>query len=179
MSASAAGPAREVRRTLVWIRVCLVIVIVGLVVSGVTAFPLLEELTAGRDILRGVGLYEAMPGVAFWVDRVIEGLRASYGAYPFIAYGTDWLGFAHLAIAVAFVGPVVNPVRNVWVTVWGLILCAGIIPLAVIAGAVRGLPPGWQLIDISFGVVAAVPLTVALVLTRRLERMPAPTPATS
>jgi hypothetical protein len=34
----------------------------------------------------------------------------------------------------------------------------------------RGIPWGWQLLDISFGVVAAIPLTAALVLARRVER---------
>lgn len=157
------------RRTLL-IRICLVIVIVGLVVSGVTAFPLRGELMLGRDILNNAGLSAVFPDLAFWVQRVAEGLEVTGADYPFLAYGTDWLAFAHLAIAVAFVGPLIDPVRNVWVTIWGLIMCAGIVPLALIAGAIRGLPFGWQLIDISFGVVAAVPLTIALVLTRRLER---------
>ncbi|MFK3676100.1 hypothetical protein ACI2IP_00125 [Microbacterium sp. NPDC090218] len=159
-------PAR--RRTLL-IRICLTIVIVGLVVSGVTAFPLREELMLGRDILSDTGLSAVFPDLAFWVHRVAEGLEVTGTEYPFLAYGTDWLAFAHLAIAVAFVGPLIDPVRNVWVTVWGLIMCAGIVPLALTAGTIRGLPLGWQLIDISFGVVAAVPLTIALVLTRRLE----------
>ncbi|SCF41963.1 hypothetical protein [Micromonospora mirobrigensis] len=30
-------------------------------------------------------------------------------------YGTDWLAFAHLVLAVAFWGPLRDPVRNVWV----------------------------------------------------------------
>lgn len=144
------------------------VVILGLLVSGVTAFPLREELLLARATLAQTGAAEYLPGLVEWVARVAEGLDVSHGAYPFIAYGTDWLAFAHLLIAVAFVGPLVDPVRNVWVTVWGLIACAGIVPLAVIAGGIRGLPAGWQLIDISFGVIAAVPLTVALVLTRRL-----------
>ena len=158
------------RRRMITIRICLVIVILGLVVSGVTAFPLREELMLGRDIVNDTGLSGILPDLAFWVNRVAEGLDVTGAAYPFIAYGTDWLAFAHLAIAVAFVGPLINPVRNVWVTVWGLIMCAGIVPLALIAGAIRSLPIGWQLIDISFGVVAAVPLVVALVLTRRVEK---------
>lgn len=42
---------------------------------------------------------------------------------------------------------------------------------ALIAGAIRGLPLGWQLIDIAIGVIAAaVGLTIALVLTCQLER---------
>ena len=157
------------RDTLV-IRLCLIIVMLGLVVSGVTAFPLREELMLGRDILSGTGVGTLLPDLAFWVDRVAEGLVVTGEDYPFLAYGTDWLAFAHLAIAVAFVGPLIDPIRNVWVTIWGLIMCGGIVPLALIAGAIRGLPLGWQLIDISFGVIAAIPLTVALVLTRRLER---------
>lgn len=158
------------RRRTISIRICLVIVILGLVVSGVTAFPLREELMLGRDIVNGTGLNAIFPDLAFWVNRVAEGLDVTGTAYPFIAYGTDWLAFAHLAIAVAFIGPLIDPIRNVWVTIWGLVMCAGIVPLALIAGAIRGLPIGWQLIDISFGVIAAIPLTVALVLTRRLER---------
>lgn len=158
------------RRRVITIRICLVIVIFGLLVSGVTAFPLWEELMLGRDIMNGTGLSGILPDFAFWVNRVAEGLDVTGTAYPFIAYGTDWLAFAHLAIAVAFIGPLIDPIRNVWVTIWGLVMCAGIIPLALIAGAIRGLPIGWQLIDISFGVIAAIPLTVALVLTRRLER---------
>jgi len=157
-------------RRMFLIRICLIIVIVGLVVSGVTAFPLREELMLGRDVLNNTGLSAVFPDLASWVQRVAEGLEVTGTEYPFLAYGTDWLAFAHLAIAVAFVGPLIDPVRNVWVTIWGLIMCAGILPLALIAGAIRGLPFGWQLIDISFGVVAAVPLTIALVLTRRLER---------
>ncbi|MBT2517610.1 hypothetical protein J7E29_09220 [Streptomyces sp. ISL-90] len=52
---------------------------------------------------------------------------------------------------------------------FGFIACLGIIPLALIAGGIRGIPLGWQLIDISFGVLGAVPLYFAWRLTRRLE----------
>ncbi|MGN8552205.1 UNVERIFIED_CONTAM: hypothetical protein OHV15_06450 [Microbacterium sp. SLM126] len=107
------------------------------------------------------------------MDRVADALVVTGEQYPFLAYGTDWLAFAHLLIAVAFIGPLRNPVRNIWVTQWGLIACAGIVPLALIAGTVRDLPLGWQLVDIGFGVVAAIPLTVALILTNRLERQSA------
>lgn len=173
---TASDPRVHLRRVL-GIRISLGVVIVGLIASGVTAFPLREELALARDVLERTTLGDALPGLQTWVQLVAEGLDTSYRAYPFIAYGTDWLAFAHLAIAVAFVGPLVDPVRNVWVTIWGLIMCLGIVPLAVIAGGVRGLPWGWQLIDITFGVVAAVPLTIALVLTRRLERAAEADPA--
>lgn len=157
------------KRLLLGIRVSLTVVIAGLVVSGVTAFPLREEMLLAQTALTQSGVGQYLPDLAVWVARVAEGLDASYEMYPFIAYGTDWLAYAHLLIAVAFIGPFVDPIRNVWVTWWGLTACAGIIPLAVIAGGIRGLPAGWQLIDISFGVIAAVPLTIALVMTRRLS----------
>ncbi len=156
------------KRHMIWIRSALAVVIVGLLVSGITAFPLREELAVARHVLENANVQSLVPGLVEWVSRVAEGLETSYRPYPFIAYGTDWLAFAHLLIAVAFVGPFVDPVRNVWVTIWGLIACVGIIPLAIIAGGIRGLPVGWQLIDISFGVIAAIPLTFALILTRRL-----------
>jgi hypothetical protein len=160
------------------IRFCLAVVVFGLVVSGVTAFPLREELAVARDVLAQLNVDDVLPGAVWWVNHVAEGLDATAVAYPFLAYGTDWLAFAHLLIAVAFVGPLIDPVRNVWVIVWGLLACAGIVPLAAIAGAVRGLPLGWQLIDMSFGVVAAVPLVLALVWTRRLARgIPSADPA--
>lgn len=162
--------------TLGWIRIWVTVVIVGLVLSGVTAFPLEWELGIASGILHSgwVPFADAW-GLTAWVDRVHEGLATSNGEYPFLAYGTDWLAFAHLAIAVAFIGPLRDPVRNVWVLWWGLVMCAGIMPLALIAGAIRGIPWGWQLIDMSFGVVAAVPLVAAIVLTKRIERR-TPTP---
>lgn len=158
--------------TLRWIRFWLAVVIAGLVVSGVTAFPLEAELRAASAVLHAGWLPfpELWSGVVLWIDRVHEGLVAGYGGYPFLAYGTDWLAFAHLMIAVAFLGAWRDPVRNVWVIRWGLVMCAAIVPLTLVAGAVRGIPWGWQLLDLSFGVAAAVPLTAALVLTRRLER---------
>ena len=76
------------------------------------------------------------------------------------AYGTDWLAFAHLVIAVAFVGPLRDPVKNVWVVEWGMIACLSVIPLALICGPIRGIPFCWQIIDCSFGVVGVIPLAI-------------------
>lgn len=153
------------------IRVCLVIVVVGLVVSGVTAFPLEAELRLASDVLAQPPLSGVVPPeFASWVERVRDALIATNAQYPFLAYGTDWLAFAHLVIAIAFLGPLRDPVRNIWVIQWGVIACVGVSPLALIAGPIRGLPLGWTLIDLSF-VVAVVPLAIAWRLTRRLERL--------
>ncbi|HKR26872.1 MAG TPA: hypothetical protein VJS11_05435 [Acidobacteriaceae bacterium] len=95
-----------------------------------------------------------------WVARVHEAVADTNARYPFLAYGTDWLAFGHLVIAVAFLGAWRDPIRNRWLITFGLIACAGVIPLAMMAGAVRGIPLGWRLIDCSFGVFGSIPLLI-------------------
>jgi len=94
--------------------------------------------------------------------------------YPFIPYGTDWLAFAHLVIAIAFIGPWRDPVKNVWVIDFGLITCVAVIPLAMIAGHFREIPIWWRLIDCSFGVFGAVPLLLARRMITTLEKITGP-----
>jgi hypothetical protein len=89
---------------------------------------------------------------------------------PFLAYGTDWLAFAHLVLGVVFIGPIVDPIRNKWVLQFGVIACVGVLALALIAGPIRGIPPLWRAIDCSFGVFGAIPLLIALRRTTQLER---------
>ena len=154
------------------IRLWLSVFIAGLVLSGVTAFPLVRE-TAWLNRMFHVAAAPATgePALHTWLRRVHDGLESNRQNYPFIAYGTDWLAFAHLVIAVAFIGPWLDPVRNKWVLTFGLIACAGVIPLALIAGPIRGIPFYWRLIDSSFGLIGAVPLLVCRRLVAQLEKM--------
>src|SRR5215471_1360362 len=145
------------------IRLLLTLFILGLVFSGLTAFPLETELRLLRSFLAidptaSPGTYT---GLHQWIATVAAALEETYSKYPFIAYGTDWLAFAHLAIAVAFIGPLRDPVRNIWVVTFGLIACAGVIPLALIAGPLRHIPLYWRFIDCSFGLFGAIPLWLA------------------
>ena len=156
-------------RTLRAIRIWLVIFIVCLVISGLTAFPLETELRLAASILHATVVGEWMPQLTEWIDRVRDALIVTNERYPFLAYGTDWLAFAHLIIAIAFIGVFRDPVRNVWIIVWGMIACVAVIPLALVAGPIRGIPWGWTLIDCSFGVVGIVPLIIVYRLIRRLE----------
>lgn len=162
----------EVRALKRRIRAWLVIFVIGCVLSGVTAFPLVSEIHVLHDVLFAAGspVPEHLPALAEWLNRVQEGLENTDARYPFILYGTDWLAFAHLVIAVAFYGPYRDPVRNVWVIDFGVIACAGIIPLALICGTVRGIPFFWQLIDMSFGVFGVIPLLLLRRMIKRLER---------
>lgn len=134
------------------IRILLWIFIVGLVISGVTALPLETEMNI---LTRWVG---GDSGLAHWFLKVRDALVATNAQYPFIAYGTDWLAFAHIVIAVAFIGPLRDPVKNIWVIEFGMIACALVVPFALVMGGVRGIPFGWRLIDCSFGVLGIIPL---------------------
>jgi hypothetical protein len=154
------------------IRIWLVLFIVGLVLSGLTAFPLECETGLLNRIFHVTAASSAggEPALHTWLRRVHEAIVHTNRNYPFMAYGTDWLAFAHLAIAVAFLGPLGDPVRNKWVLVFGVVACAGVIPLALIAGAIRSIPFYWRLIDCSFGVLGAIPLLICLHYVRRMER---------
>ena len=160
------------------IRLYLGVVIAGLVLSGVTAFPLETELHILLRLLQTHQLraFAEHTHLLPWITQVTEALTRTNQHDPFLAYGTDWLAFAHLVIAVAFIGPYQHPVRNQWVITFGLIACAGVLPLAVIAGHVRGIPVGWQWIDCSFGIFGALPLLLCRSHIKALERLESPSP---
>ena len=84
------------------------------------------------------------------------GLKETNARYPFISYGTDWLAFAHLVIAVVFIGPLKQPVRNIWVVEFGIVACIAVFPLALIAGEVRQIPVFWRLVDCMFGLAGGL-----------------------
>ncbi|KDN86521.1 hypothetical protein [Kitasatospora cheerisanensis] len=153
---------RRIRRWLWLFIVCLAL-------SGLTAFPLQTETALLVRAMNRSGLGDALPALDAWVSRVGDGVADGYGRHPFLAYGTDWLAFAHLVIAVAFWGPLRDPVRNVWVIRWAMIACGGVIPLALICGPLRGIPLFWQFVDMSFGVFGVVPLLIVHRLIRALE----------
>jgi hypothetical protein len=155
------------------IRILLGLFMAGLVVSGLTAFPLPSEIHSLTGFLGAGPEARAADhsGILQWLLTVRDAIDDTSMRYPFLAYGTDWLAFAHLVIAIAFIGPFRDPVRNVWVVTFGLIACAAVLPLALIAGWARGIPFYWRLIDCSFGVFGAVPLLLARRSIGELSRL--------
>lgn len=152
-------------------RLSLGIFIAGLVLSGITAFPLITELTLLSRVL-GIddpSAYASHTGIRHWIAFVHHGLATTYETFPFIGYGTDWLAFGHLVIAMFFVGPWRDPLGNAWVLRVGLVACAAIIPLAMICGAVREIPFSWRLVDCSFGVFGALPLWYCLRIINQIQ----------
>jgi hypothetical protein len=153
------------------IRLLICFIIFGLVVSGVTAFPVEAELSW---LLRHPSLLPAF--LQTWLQHCYEALRETNLKYPMLAYAYDWLAFAHIVIALAFIGPLKNPVQNRWIIDWAMLACAGVIPLAFVAGPIRQIPVFHILIDCSFGIVAIVPLIICRRWIRQLSVMQVSSP---
>ena len=149
------------------VRIIIVLFIVGLVLSGITAFPIQYQLTKAHEWINSWGWNNTLSA---WLGYVYKGVNETYDKYPFIAYGTDWLAFAHVMLAVLFIGPLRDPIKNIWVIEFGMIACAAIIPLAFIMGPIRHIPFFWTLVDWSFGIFGIIPLYISYISIKKLER---------
>jgi hypothetical protein len=152
-------------RTIRRVKTCIKIMIAGLFLSGITAFPLQTELHLLANLSGAAPEF-----MHTWIDAVYRGVKASNRAYPFLSYGTDWLAFAHIMLAVLFVGPLRDPVKNIWVIEFGMIACVGILPLAFIMGPIRQIPFFWTLVDCSFGVIGIIPLYISYINIKKLQQ---------
>jgi len=105
-------------------------------------------------------------GRPFWILTVRYGLEDMYRQYPWIAYGTDWLAFGHLVIALFFVGALFRPDESRSTLYAGISPCVLVVPLALICGPIRGILLYCRLIDCSFGDLGVLPLVYCLRLLR-------------
>ena len=142
--------------------------IIGLVLSGATAIPLLEEVNLLANIF---GAGSESSEWTRWLLRVQEALVQTQAQHPFLFYGTDWLAFGHFVITIVFIGALRDPVRNRWLFDFGLIACVLVIPYALVFGGLRGIPFWWRLIDCSFGVFGFIPLWFCRKWTNELEKL--------
>jgi hypothetical protein len=148
--------------------------IIGLIISGVTAIPLEWEMDLITKVLRISQLRpDATSGLSKWLLTVRDALHQTNEQFPFISYGFDWLAFGHIAIAIAFIGVLRDPVRNIWILEFGMIACILVIPWAFVFGHLRGIPFGWRLIDCAFGVSGIVPLWLCRNWTKQLAAIEA------
>jgi len=164
--------SKREKRILLTVRLLILFFVAALVVSGLTAFPLETELSIFSSLL---GISTDVPatnytGFQHWIAWIYEGVSTTNKNYPFLAYGTDWLAFAHIAIGIAFVGVYVKPVRNIWIVYWAIILCVAIMPVIFICGAIRQIPFYWQLVDSSFGIFGIIPLFILRHYILKLDR---------
>ena len=86
-------------------------------------------------------------------------------------YGTDWVGFAHLVMVIACIGPLRNPVKNIWVFQFGMIGCILMIPMTLITGIARGLPWFWQLFDCAIAATGAILFLMCYRYVRQMETL--------
>jgi hypothetical protein len=152
-------------KEIVIIRRWVLFFMISLFLSGLTAIPIERELATLSRLLPPVN------SLGIWIEKVYLGVADTNLKYPFIAYGYDWLAFAHFILAILFIGVYKHPVRNKWVLEFGMIACLLIIPFAFIAGYYRGIPVNWRIIDCSFGVIGLLPLAICLRRTNELERL--------
>ena len=138
-----------------------------LILSGLTAFPLQTEVSILHGILKNCSISLLRE----WITIVNDGLEATASKYPFLFYGTDWLAFAHIVIAIAFLGPLQDPGRNIWVIRFGKIACMLVPVFAFLCGTIRGIPFWWRLIDCSFGVVGFLVLHKCYQYSSALESL--------
>ncbi|MEO8088329.1 MAG: hypothetical protein ABI763_16025 [Bacteroidota bacterium] len=139
-------------------------IMIAIILSGITAFPLeteLKWLDAHSSIFPEYMIQ--------WIHKVAVGLGETNAAFPFLSYGTDWLAFAHLIIALLFVGVLRNPVKNKWVIDWAIACCILVFPLALIAGPIRQIPFFHQVIDCCFGFFGLIPLLIIRKKIKMLE----------
>lgn len=156
----------EISKTRRAIKAWIIFFIAALTLSGMTAFPVESELS------RVCSWWPEQHSVFYkWLDACYQAMKDINSRYPYLAYGYDWLAFAHIVIAIAFIGPLKDPVKNIWVIEFGCIACILVIPLAIIAGYVRQIPVFWRLIDCSFGVIGIVPLLICHRKIKQLEKV--------
>lgn len=145
------------------IRALIIFFMVGSVLAGITAFPVESELSWLLDHS------SLIPSFAEdWLRTCYEAMKTTNKNYPMLAYAYDWLGFAHIIIAMAFIGPLRHPVRNVWVIDWGILSCIAVIPMAFIAGPARYIPFFHIFIDCCFGIVGIIPLLICKNLIKKI-----------
>ena len=137
------------------IKVLLWFFIIALFLSGVTAIPVVSEISFL------VKQFPANSPIGVFLSSILEGLTKTAAHYPFLFYGYDWLAFAHFALAILFMGgPLQDPVKNKWVVEFGMIAGFLVIPYALIAGYFRGIPIWWRLVDCLFGFFGFIPLMI-------------------
>jgi hypothetical protein len=136
------------------IRALIIFFMVMLFLSGLTAIPVETEVAfLSRCFTPGSELDT-------FIEKIYTGIANTNRAYPFLGYGYDWLAFAHFVLAILFIGPLRDPLRNKWIIEFGIICCILIVPFALIAGHFRDIPLWWRLIDCSFGIIGLVPLVI-------------------
>jgi len=148
------------------IKAVIIITIIGLLLNGISAVPLQTEL---KMLLSNPGSLPAFLGD--WWIYVQKGVHDTTKNYRFMRYGFDWLAFAHLLIAIAFIGPLKDPIKNEWVVRWGMTASALSVVMALGWEQRRAIPFWWSCIDASIALVAFIILLLCNNWIQQLKRI--------
>ena len=155
------------QKLLLRIRAAILVFVVLLVLSGITAFPVYTEM----KWLMSLHLFDPNTAMGAWLCEVWIGVQEMNDKHDFMFYGYDWMAFAHIVIGTAFIGPFRDPVRNKWIIEWAMLACVGVLPLAFIAGPIRHIPWFHIFLACSFGIFGIIPLLIVRRWIGQLEKM--------
>ena len=148
------------------IKAAIIITIAGLLLNGISAVPLRTEL----NIL--LSKPDALPQfLREWWMYVSKGVKETTTNYAFMRYGFDWLAFAHLLIAIAFLGPLRDPIKNEWLVRWGMIASALSVLMALGWEPLRAIPSWWSCIDALIAVAAFIILWLCNKWIKELKKI--------
>ncbi len=123
---------------------------IALILSGLTAIPIKWEVARLTALLaENTPAARLFPPLARWLSQIRLGLHQTGPNHDFLFYLTDWLAFGYIFIGLAFYGPLRDPVKNIWIINWAVILFAAAFPTILISAHVRNIPLFWQLFDLS------------------------------
>ncbi len=148
------------------IKIVIILTIIGLLLNGISAIPLRKELNillSNPDALP--------PFLRDWWTYVNKGIKETSKNYPFMRYGFDWLAFAHLLIAIAFLGPLKDPIKNEWVVRWGAIASALSVFMALGWERERDIPLWWSFVDASIAFIAFIILLLCSNWIKKLKKI--------
>lgn len=132
------------------VRIMLVVFMSLLILSGITAFPLRTEM----DLL--MAHKNMFPNtLAIWIETIYNAVNQTPDV---VLYGTDWLAFAHIIIALFFIPVYIDPIRYKANLIVAMAACGAVFILAFVCGPIRGIPFFHQLIDCAFGFIGFFPL---------------------
>lgn len=143
------------------IRFRLLIFIMALVLSGLTAIPVQQEL---RWLSQVNGIFPT--SIEDWLHKVLTALDYNTQHAPFLQYAFDWLAFAHVIIALFFIEAWRRPLDSEGILRCGLIASLAVLPFALLFGEWRAIPLPWRLGDCSFGIIS---LVLLLDIRRRIR----------
>ncbi len=158
---------KKLRRVRIW----LVVFFLGLLFSLHTViFVEVESAFMAKHFGAGTAMAERLPVVSVWIDTLHLGVTETYKSYPVMAYCMDWLSYACVVFAIFIIGPIVDPVKNIWVIQVYMIACILGALLPFVAGPFREVPLFWRFIDGGFGVLGFVILISPYRLAREIQR---------